>query len=66
MVWMTGIEPAMGGATIRRLTAWLHPPCFGADRGARTPDPRLKRALLYQLSYVRVLAERAELESDTD
>ena len=27
---------------------------IGADRGIRTPDPRLKRALLYQLSYVRV------------
>ena len=24
----------------------------GADRGNRTPDPRITNALLYQLSYV--------------
>ena len=28
---------------------------FGAPEESRTPDPRLKRALLYQLSYRRIL-----------
>ena len=27
---------------------------YGARTGTRTPDPRLKRALLYQLSYPRI------------
>ena len=29
-------------------------PTRGAHEEIRTPDPRLKRALLYQLSYMRI------------
>lgn len=33
----------------------IHVPKIGAPEESRTPDPRLKRALLYQLSYRRLL-----------
>ena len=33
----------------------------GAHEGIRTPDPRLKRALLYQLSYMRIWCTRQDL-----
>ena len=53
----TGLEPATPGVTGRYSnqlnyrsvrTIAKH---FGGWRGARTPDPRLVRAMLFQLSY---------------
>lgn len=36
--------------------------CFGDPAGIRTRDPRLKRPLLYQLSY-RIKIEGAKIEN---
>ena len=57
MAERTGLEPATPGVTGRysnqlnyrsvRIVAKR----FGGWRGARTPDPRLVRAMLFQLSY---------------
>ena len=46
---MTGLEPATSGATTQCSNQpELHPPLiFSAPRGIRTPDPRLRRPLLY-------------------
>ena len=57
MAERTGLEPATPGVTGRYSnqlnyrsvrTVAVH---FGGWRGARTPDPRLVRAMLFQLSY---------------
>lgn len=58
MGWMMGFEPTTTGITIRDSTAELHPPqkrhyamlpsaLAGLPGGSRTPDPRLRRPLLY-------------------
>ena len=57
MAERTGLEPATPGVTgrysnqlnyrsVRSIAVY-----FGGWRGARTPDPRLVRAMLFQLSY---------------
>ena len=48
-----GIEPATHRFSVYRSTDWATVP-NGVNRGTWTPDPRLKRALLYQLSYIRI------------
>ena len=64
MVRPEGLEPPTHGliralARIKPLiilTFDLVNDCFdGAPGGTRTPDPRLKRPVLYQLSYGRFL-----------
>jgi hypothetical protein len=70
MGWMMGFEPTTTGITIRDSTAELHPPqkphyatlpgaLAGLPGGSRTPDPRLRRPLLYptELRAVPVFAE---------
>ena len=44
--WMMGIEPTHVGATIRCVTTSPHPP-HHVPGGIRTPDPRLRRPMLY-------------------
>ena len=43
---MMGIEPTRVGATIRCVTTSPHPP-HTVPGGTRTPDPRLRRPMLY-------------------
>ena len=40
--WMTGFEPAIGGTTIRCLTAWLHPPGLVRTEELEPPTHALK------------------------
>ena len=55
MVRAAGLEPtASWSQTTRAANCAM--PGYGTPRGIRTPDPRLKRALLCLLSYGRVEA----------
>ena len=57
MGWMMGVEPTTPGTTIRCSAIELHPPRMGSmyfscesagtPEGIRTPDPQLRRLLLY-------------------
>ena len=57
MAERTGLEPATPGVTGRYSNQLNYRSVrtvakrFGGWRGARTPDPRLVRAMLFQLSY---------------
>ena len=56
MAERTGLEPATPGVTGRYSNQLNYRSCgsspnIGGWRGARTPDPRLVRAMLFQLSY---------------
>ncbi len=50
---MMGLEPTTAGTTIRSSAIELHPPRSfvfiksGTPEGIRTPDPQLRRLLLY-------------------
>ena len=44
-------QPTNASSNCRQVPLTLPPKVSGAPAGTRTQDPRLKRALLYQLSY---------------
>ena len=47
--WVKGLEPSTPGTTIRcsNQLSYTHHKRIGAPEGIRTPDPRLRRPLLY-------------------
>ena len=56
MGWLMGLEPTTPGITIQYSTFELQPPSktlFGTPGGNRTHNPRLRRPVLYPLSYGR-------------
>ena len=47
MVGKTGFEPATPWSQTKCSTKLSHFPIYGAPEGIRTPDTRLRRAVLY-------------------
>ena len=47
MAGVAGLEPTHARIKIWCLTDLAIPQCFGMPAGIRTPDPRLRRAMLY-------------------